>query len=274
MRWVSDGRILALALVSWATPTGSPRAAVDDARVAEFKARMLAKTSTYQFELPSPESAPPPALDDSRDQRSESQKAPDSRTLPGAANETHNNQAETEPKPQPEPPPRSISDLLDLLLWLSVIAGAGLGVAYLVITYTDFPAFVIQLVRSRPERTDEADASGGPRAPSREGTIEPNLSLADGLAGRGEFGEAIHILLQLVFMELARRRDGGIPPYLTAREVLKSDVVPEAASPSLGQLVGSVELCLFGGRTANPEAFSSSRALCSDLLIRLGVHHE
>jgi hypothetical protein len=106
-----------------------------------------------------------------------------------------------------------------------------------------------------------ADDDGGARArdgPERR-VVERPLGDADELAMRGQYGEAIHVLLLRTLQELAARLPERLPPSLTSREILGRVRMPDDARAALGVLVAQAEVSHFGGRTPDAGDFASCR---------------
>lgn len=109
-----------------------------------------------------------------------------------------------------------------------------------------------------------ANARGG--SPGQPGVVPPRaeaeravpadwLRVADGLARRGRFGEAIHLLLLGVLETL--RTDTPTSRATTAREIARMTVGPHRER--LQALVRASELAHFGGRSATRAEFEACR---------------
>lgn len=121
-----------------------------------------------------------------------------------------------------------------LALWL-----AGFGLDTVAVSRGRLPGQPGVEPRREPERTVPADW----------------LRVADDLARRGRFGEAIHLLL-LGVLAMLRTND---PPSeaATAREIARATVGPHRER--LQALVRASELAHFGGRSATREQFEACR---------------
>ena len=104
------------------------------------------------------------------------------------------------------------------------------------------------------------------RSPGQPGVAPPHaeaerpvpadwLGVADDLARRGRFGEAIHLLLLGVLGTL--RTDAPTSRATTAREIARTTVGPHRER--LQALVRASELAHFGGRSATRAAFEACR---------------
>ncbi|WP_199084808.1 hypothetical protein [Bosea sp. ASV33] len=139
-------------------------------------------------------------------------------------------------------------DTLRILLWGAVI----LGVAVTIWSLRDsLPAF------SRLRRIKAAETSSGfsnPSARMDEAQLE-----ADDLASRGQYGEAMHVLLLKSLAEIRLRLGTSFAVSLTSREILRKVSLPQAGTGALGAIVQSVEQTYFGGRSAGREDYLGCR---------------
>ena len=139
-------------------------------------------------------------------------------------------------------------DTLRLLLWGAVI----LGVAVTIWSLRDsLPGF------SRSRRIKAAEtASGSSDASAR---MEEAQLEADDLASRGQYGEAMHVLLLKSLGEIRLRLGTSFAASLTSREILRKIPLPQAGTGALGAIVHSVEQTYFGGRPAGQEDYLGCR---------------
>ena len=86
----------------------------------------------------------------------------------------------------------------------------------------------------------------------------PGLSLgaAESLAAAGRYDEAIHALLLVVFQGLGREKT--LAGSLTSREILDEVPLGAEARGQVEQLVGTVEISLFGGRMPGEADYGSA----------------
>lgn len=159
--------------------------------------------------------------------------------------------------PAPEPRASSWLDWLKfdisadtgrILLWGAVI----LGVAVTIWSLRDsLPAFS----RSRRIRARELPSGfSDPSARMEEAQIE-----ADDLAGRGQYGEAMHVLLLKSLAEIRLRLGTSFAVSLTSREILRKVSLPQTGTGALSAIVQSVEQTYFGGRPAGREDYLGCR---------------
>jgi hypothetical protein len=139
-------------------------------------------------------------------------------------------------------------DTLRILLWGAVI----LGVAVTLWSLRDsLPAF------SRSRRIKAAETMSGfsdPSARMEEAQLE-----ADDLARRGQYGEAMHVLLLKSLAEIRLRLGTSFAVSLTSREILRRVALPQSGTGALGAIVQSVEQTYFGGRPAGQEDYLGCR---------------
>lgn len=140
------------------------------------------------------------------------------------------------------------ADTLRILLWGAVI----LGVAVTIWSLRDsLPAF------SRSRRIKAGEMPSGfsdPSARMEEAQLE-----ADDLAGRGQYGEAMHVLLLKSLAEIRLRLGTSFAVSLTSREILHKVSLPRTGSGALGAIVRSVEQTYFGRRPAGREDYLGCR---------------
>ncbi|MCB9913731.1 MAG: DUF4129 domain-containing protein [Planctomycetes bacterium] len=143
--------------------------------------------------------------------------------------------------------------LLELVFWVGVAVLAALLAWWLVRLVRDY--------RGRGARAQEP--SGVARAFVAS---DPRLEEAEAQAQRGEFGEAIHLLLLVAIARLGRELDQPPEPSATSRELLRAFRLRGAAREDLRFLVGRVEVFLFGGAPLGREDYAESRARLDALL--------
>lgn len=85
------------------------------------------------------------------------------------------------------------------------------------------------------------------------------LDEAEGLAAKGRFEEAIHLLLFRSIDDLSIRRPGVVTPAFTSRDIADLAVLPAEPRAAFGRLAQAVERSFFGGRPAGAEAFGAAR---------------
>lgn len=85
------------------------------------------------------------------------------------------------------------------------------------------------------------------------------LEDADGLAAKGRFEEAIHLLLFRSIDDLSGRRPGAVRPALTSRDIAGLEVLPAQPRAAFARLAQAVERSFFGGQPVGAEAFGAAR---------------
>ena len=139
-------------------------------------------------------------------------------------------------------------DTLRILLWGAVI----LGVLVTLWSLRDsLPAF------SRSRRIKAGELPSGFSDPSTR--MEEAQLEADDLAGRGQYGEAMHVLLLKSLAEIRLRLGTSFAVSLTSREILRKVSLPQMGTGALGAIVQSVEQTYFGGRPARREDYLGCR---------------
>ncbi len=134
-----------------------------------------------------------------------------------------------------------LADFLQLLTWLLVAVAAVLLVT-----------MVVQSVRARRAgRTGPSPASGPADRddPAARELTAPEAARA--AAARGDFGEALRLLLGEVLGRFGRRAGGGWPEAWTSRQCLRRIPAGEPGREPLAGLVAAVERHHFGGRPAS-----------------------
>lgn len=116
-----------------------------------------------------------------------------------------------------------------------------------------------------PALITRARRSVAPDEPDEEIRAEPRvihawLAEADRLAGEGHYGEALHGLLLRSIEDMARRRPQLVRPSLTARDLARTQEIPEASRQLFAEIAAVVEASLFGGRAMALEDWQRGRA--------------
>jgi hypothetical protein len=102
----------------------------------------------------------------------------------------------------------------------------------------------------------QEDSALGEGSPGNQAVI---IEAADELAARGQFVEAMHMLLLHGLAHIRARLDQQFSDSLTSREILYSSNLPEAARTSLRDVVNRVELTYFGQRPAGLADYTACR---------------
>lgn len=132
----------------------------------------------------------------------------------------------------------ALGSIAQMLMWALMAAVLALGAMWIIRELAGYTGDVEGARGEVDERSREA--------PDRA-VIERPLGDAEELARRGQFGEAVHVLLLRTLQELARRLPERLPPSLTSREILARVRIPDDARRPLAALVGAVEVSHFGG---------------------------
>jgi len=107
---------------------------------------------------------------------------------------------------------------------------------------------------------DVADSAAGTTSgAARSAAMIGLLGPADALAARGDWAEAIHLLLLASVDNLKRRLGQSVPAALTSRELLGQIALPDAGRAAFADLVSAVELSHFGGKPAGPALYEACR---------------
>ena len=85
------------------------------------------------------------------------------------------------------------------------------------------------------------------------------LSEADGLANRGQFAEATHLLLLRSVQDLESRQPSALRASFTTREIANLKALPESARPAFTLIGRVVERSLFGGAPVDSADFARCR---------------
>lgn len=90
-------------------------------------------------------------------------------------------------------------------------------------------------------------------------TARDLLSEADGLANRGQFAEATHLLLLRSVQDIESRQPRALRVSFTTREIANLKALPDSARPAFTLIGGIVERSLFGGAPVDSADFASCR---------------
>jgi hypothetical protein len=125
--------------------------------------------------------------------------------------------------------------------------------------------------RSRRLGPDSGGESPPPAAASR---MENAQVEADELARRGDFAEAMHVLLLQSVSELRRGLAVSIADSLTSREILRRVSLPGEGRSVFSDIISRVEISYFGTHKPEAEDYAACRRsfdTLTDLLRRNGV---
>jgi len=115
--------------------------------------------------------------------------------------------------------------------------------------------------RARVLHNLRTSASGGDGSAISEFAAweEKSRLEADELARRGNFAEAMHILLLRSVEELRRNLRISIAASLTSREILYHIALPSEGRPVLSDIISRVEVSYFGGHRPGADDYKACR---------------
>jgi len=116
--------------------------------------------------------------------------------------------------------------------------------------------------KNRGQGADAPEDAPLPFAPVAMGDV-------DAAAKRGDYGEAVHLLLLATLQMLSQKGLLRIKPSMTAREIALSAQLTVSAQAPLKEIVGAVETYLFAGFDLNAETYDNCRNHHKMLLERL-----
>lgn len=103
--------------------------------------------------------------------------------------------------------------------------------------------------------------------------LPASLARAKELAAAGRFEEAVHVLLEGALGYLHALANFNLEPAFTSREVLARAPLTSETRRAFGDLVGTVEVSLFGGLAVGGDDFARCEASFVTLHRRLGSDH-
>jgi hypothetical protein len=162
---------------------------------------------------------------------------------------------------QPKPP-EWLKPLWDAISWLApymiylfwgaVIAGAAI---ILLLVFLEARGIARRWPWQRTRHAAENEHQWAPDA----GTAQVLLAEADALAERGEYDEAVHLLLRRSVADIARRLPDFLRPSLTARDIAVAGRVPTPARNAFAEMARIVEAALFARRPVGVEGWRQAR---------------
>jgi hypothetical protein len=144
--------------------------------------------------------------------------------------------------------PSLSADLVRVLLWTAVAAGAGVLAYYI---YEILPAG-----RARRQQWDQLAEGGGGAAPGANAAAR---AAADELAAQGRFVEAMHVLLLQGLDEMRMRLDLRFADSLTSREIVSRADAPTGAKTALRDIIRWVEGAYFGDHPVDRNDYDACR---------------
>jgi hypothetical protein len=109
-----------------------------------------------------------------------------------------------------------------------------------------------------------------PWRPSRA-AVAALLSEIDALAERGEYDEAVHLLLVRSVADINAFRPDLVRPHYSARDILSHPLLPEAARPAFRAIVQWVEKSYFAGVRVGKAGFDACRGAYMDFVRAEGL---
>jgi hypothetical protein len=171
----------------------------------------------------------------------------------------------------PPQPPDWLKPLLDLLsslgpymiylFWGAVISGAAI---ILLLVFLEMKGIAWRLPWQRARRETEAEEAWRPDA----GAAQILLSEADALAARGDYDEAVHLLLRRSVADIAGRLPDFLRPSLTARDIAAAASVPARARAAFTEIARIVEAALFARRPVGAEGWRQARGAYERFVFR------
>ena len=119
--------------------------------------------------------------------------------------------------------------------------------------------WLLRVITDRRRRAVPGGAPGTAPAVAPASPI-PELSLEDAsrLAAEGRYAEAVHALLLAAIRHFAERSKNAVQPSRTSRELVRALPLTPEARGTVGELVRTVELSLFGGAPVGAEEYERS----------------
>ncbi|CAM5509162.1 hypothetical protein MAUB1S_08501 [Mycolicibacterium aubagnense] len=168
----------------------------------------------------------------------------------------------TLPAYQQPKPPEWLVPLADILQWLApymvymfwvaVIAGVAVILALVIF---ELKGVAWRFPWRRTARTAEPEESWRPDAAA----ARILLSEADALAARGDYDEAVHLLLRRSVEDISDRMPSFLRPSLTARDIAGATLLPEMARSAFAEMARTVEAALFARTPVGAEGWHRAR---------------
>jgi hypothetical protein len=96
------------------------------------------------------------------------------------------------------------------------------------------------------------------------------LSEADSLAARGEYDEAVHLLLRRSVADISSRLPDFLRPSLTARDIAAASSIPSRPRVAFSEIARIVEAALFARRPVGAEGWQQARGAYERFAFRDG----
>ncbi|MES0090771.1 DUF4129 domain-containing protein [Mesorhizobium sp. M0030] len=156
---------------------------------------------------------------------------------------------------------KSLGPYMIYLFWGAVITGAAI---ILLLIALEVKGVAWRLPWWRKKSVTEAEAIWHPDV----GAAQILLSEADALAARGEYDEAVHLLLRRSVADIAGRLPDFLRPSLTARDIAGAASLPTRARGAFTQIARIVEAALFARRPVGPEGWQEARSAYERFVFR------
>jgi hypothetical protein len=187
-------------------------------------------------------------------------------------------------RPENAPPPPTEYEPRDPPAWLRAIAGfiEALGPLWMIIFYGAIVVIILGFLwflfgeaarmrfggsgKEKDIKADDELHDLRPDAAAARSLLEE----ADALAHRGQFAEAVHLLLFRSIEDIQTRLDGGVPKSMTAREIGGLGKLPDRARGALSPIIGIVERSYFGGRDVDEPGWKDARQSYEDFAFGTG----
>ncbi len=111
-----------------------------------------------------------------------------------------------------------------------------------------------------PWQKRSADAEPNDSWQPEAGAARHLLEEAEALAARGDYAQAVHLLLHRSVQDIATRRPEFLLPSLTARDIAAAPSLPERAREAFGAMADIVERALFARQPVGEQGWTEARA--------------
>lgn len=138
------------------------------------------------------------------------------------------------------------------LFWGAVIIGVTVIV---VLVALEAKGVAWRLPWRRTRKQTEAEETWRPDAAA----AQILLSEADALAARGDYDEAVHLLLRRSVADIAGRLPDFLRPSLTSRDIATAPSLPSRARHAFSEIARIVEAALFARRPVGAEGWRQAR---------------
>lgn len=163
--------------------------------------------------------------------------------------------------PPPEPPPNWLRGLFDFLDSLGPFLQVVFWILIALVAAAILWFIIRELTRIRVPQKREKTAKPVPETWRPEAaTALALLSDADALAAKGQYAEAVHLLLLRSINDIEGRLPNAVRPALTSRDIARLERLPEGARPTFTRIARAVETSLFGGGAVDRATWNDCRA--------------